>query len=165
MSIKFLNKHFYINLSLVFFIFISDRLSKIYVINESTKNSNDYILESNYLNIRLIWNEGVAFGLFSFDDKVLYHSLTLLISIIILVIFYMIITNSGLKKYSLILVIGGALGNFYDRIFFGAVPDFIDFHINNFHWFIFNLADIFITLGILFMIVIEVFDKNNNEKN
>ena len=165
MSIKFLNKHFYINLSLVIFIFISDRLSKIYVINESTKNSNDYILESNYLNIRLIWNEGVAFGLFSFDDKVLYHSLTLLISIIILVIFYMIITNSGLKKYSLILVIGGALGNFYDRIFFGAVPDFIDFHINNFHWFIFNLADIFITLGILFMIVIEIFDKNNNEKN
>jgi signal peptidase II len=165
MSIKFLNKHFYINLSLVFFIFISDRLSKIYVINESTKNSNDYILESNYLNIRLIWNEGVAFGLFSFDDKVLYHSLTLLISIIILVIFYMIITNSGLKKYSLILVIGGALGNFYDRIFFGAVPDFIDFHINNFHWFIFNLADIFITLGILFMIVLEIFDKNNNEKN
>ena len=165
MSIKFLNKHFYINLSLVFFIFISDRLSKIYVINESTKNSNDYILESNYLNIRLIWNEGVAFGLFSFEDKVLYHSLTLLISIIILVIFYMIITNSGLKKYSLILVIGGALGNFYDRIFFGAVPDFIDFHINNFHWFIFNLADIFITLGILFMIVLEIFDKNNNEKN
>ena len=165
MSIKFLNKHFYINLSLVIFIFISDRLSKIYVINESTKNSNDYILESNYLNIRLIWNEGVAFGLFSFDDKVLYHSLTLLISIIILVIFYMIITNSGLKKYSLILVIGGALGNFYDRIFFGAVPDFIDFHINNFHWFIFNLADIFITLGILFMIVLEIFDKNNNEKN
>ena len=165
MSIKFLNKHFYINLSLVFFIFISDRLSKIYVINESTKNLNDYILESNYLNIRLIWNEGVAFGLFSFDDKVLYHSLTLLISIIILVIFYMIITNSGLKKYSLILVIGGALGNFYDRIFFGAVPDFIDFHINNFHWFIFNLADIFITLGILFMIVLEIFDKNNNEKN
>src|SRR5210317_423432 len=165
MSIKFLNKHFYINLSLVFFIFISDRLSKIYVINKSTKNSNDYILESNYLNIRLIWNEGVAFGLFSFDDKVLYHSLTLLISIIILVIFYMIITNSGLKKYSLILVIGGALGNFYDRIFYGAVPDFIDFHINNFHWFIFNLADIFITLGILFMIVLEIFDKNNNEKN
>jgi signal peptidase II len=77
----------------------------------------------------------------------------------------MIITNSGLKKYSLILVIGGALGNFYDRIFFGAVPDFIDFHINNFHWFIFNLADIFITLGILFMIVLEIFDKNNNEKN
>src|SRR6056300_1940797 len=127
MSIKFLNKHFYINLSLVFFIFISDRLSKIYVINKSTKNSNDYILESNYLNIRLIWNEGVAFGLFSFDDKVLYHSLTLLISIIILVIFYMIITNSGLKKYSLILVIGGALGNFYDRIFFELFQIFFVF--------------------------------------
>ena len=165
MTSGFFNKNFYINFSLIFLIFISDRLSKIYIINESVKNLDNFILESSYLNIRLIWNEGIAFGLFSFDDKVLYHSLTLLISIIILVIFYMIITNSGLKKYSLILVIGGALGNFYDRIFFGAVPDFIDFHINNFHWFIFNLADIFITLGILFMIVLEIFDKNNNEKN
>jgi len=165
MSIKFLNKHFYINLSLVFFIFISDRLSKIYVINESTKNSNDYILESNYLNIRLIWNEGVAFGLFSFDDKVLYHSLSLIILVIILAILYMIIQNTGLRKYSLIFVFSGALGNFYDRIFYGAVPDFIDFHINNFHWFIFNLADIFISVGVLLMIVLEIFDKDNYEKN
>ena len=165
MSIKFLNKHFYINLSLVFFIFISDRLSKIYVINESTKNSNDYILESKYLNIRLIWNEGVAFGLFSFDDKVLYHSLSLIILVIILAILYMIIQNTGLRKYSLIFVFSGALGNFYDRIFYGAVPDFIDFHINNFHWFIFNLADIFISVGVLLMIVLEIFDKDNYEKN
>ena len=71
----------------------------------------------------------------------------------------------SMKRYSLILILGGALGNFYDRLFYGAVPDFIDFHINNFHWFIFNLADIYITLGVLFMIVLEIFDKNNYEKN
>jgi signal peptidase II len=165
MTSGFFNKNFYINFSLIFLIFISDRLSKIYIINESVKNLDNFILESSYLNIRLIWNEGIAFGLFSFDDKVLYHSLSLIILVIILAILYMIIQNTGLRKYSLIFVFSGALGNFYDRIFYGAVPDFIDFHINNFHWFIFNLADIYITLGVLFMIVLEIFDKNNYEKN
>src|SRR6056300_135829 len=165
MTSGFFNKNFYINLSLIFLIFISDRLSKIYIINESVKNLDNFILESSYLNIRLIWNEGIAFGLFSFDDKVLYHSLSLIILVIILAILYMIIQNTGLRKYSLIFVFSGALGNFYDRIFYGAVPDFIDFHINNFHWFIFNLADIFISVGVLLMIVLEIFDKDNYEKN
>ena len=165
MILKFLSKNFYIYLFFVFLIFISDRLSKIYIINESVKNLDNFILESSYLNIRLIWNEGIAFGLFSFDDKVLYHSLSLIILVIILAILYMIIQNTGLRKYSLIFVFSGALGNFYDRIFYGAVPDFIDFHINNFHWFIFNLADIFISVGVLLMIVLEIFDKNNYEKN
>ena len=165
MILKFLSKNFYIYLFFVFLIFISDRLSKIYIINESVKNLDNFILESSYLNIRLIWNEGIAFGLFSFDDKVLYHSLSLIILVIILAILYMIIQNTGLKKYSLIFVFSGALGNFYDRIFYGAVPDFIDFYINNFHWFIFNLADIFISVGVLLMIVLEIFDKDNYEKN
>ena len=165
MILKFFNKNFYVYLFFVFLIFISDRLSKIYIINESVKNLDNFILESSYLNIRLIWNEGIAFGLFSFDDKVLYHSLSLIILVIILAILYMIIQNTGLKKYSLIFVFSGALGNFYDRIFYGAVPDFIDFHINNFHWFIFNLADIFISVGVLLMIVLEIFDKDNYEKN
>ena len=165
MTSGFFNKNFYINLSLIFLIFISDRLSKIYIINESVKNLDNFILESSYLNIRLIWNEGIAFGLFSFDDKVLYHSLSLIILVIILAILYMIIQNTGLRKYSLIFVFSGALGNFYDRIFYGAVPDFIDFHINNFHWFIFNLADIFISVGVLLMIILEIFDKDNYEKN
>ena len=165
MILKFLSKNFYIYLFFIFLIFISDRLSKIYIINESVKNLDNFILESSYLNIRLIWNEGIAFGLFSFDDKVLYHSLSLIILVIILAILYMIIQNTGLRKYSLIFVFSGALGNFYDRIFYGAVPDFIDFHINNFHWFIFNLADIFISVGVLLMIVLEIFDKDNYEKN
>ena len=165
MILKFLSKNFYIYLFFVFLIFISDRLSKIYIINESVKNLDNFILESSYLNIRLIWNEGVAFGLFSFDDKVLYHSLSLLILVIILVIIYMIIKSDGLKKFSLMLILGGALGNFYDRIAYGAVPDFIDFHVNGFHWFIFNIADIFISIGVFALIILEIFDKENYEKN
>lgn len=165
MTFKFLNKNFYINLSLIFLIFISDRLSKFYIINESAKNLGNFILETNYLNLRLIWNEGIAFGLLSFNSRFFYNSLSILILVIILIILYMITQSNGLKKYSLILIFSGALGNFYDRIFYQAVPDFIDFHINNFHWFIFNLADIYITLGVLFMIVLEIFDKNNYEKN
>ena len=165
MTSGFFNKNFYINFSLIFLIFISDRLSKIYIINESVKNLDNFIFESSYLNIRLIWNEGIAFGLFSFDNKVLYHSLSLIILVIILAILYMIIQNTGLKKYSLIFIFSGALGNFYDRISYGAVPDFLDFHINNFHWFIFNLADIFISVGVLLMIILEIFDKDNYEKN
>ena len=165
MILKFFSKNFYVYLFFVFFIFISDRLSKIYIINESLKNLDNFILKSTYLNIRLIWNEGIAFGLLSFDDKVLYHSLSILILIIILTIIYMIIKSNGSKKFSLILILGGALGNFYDRIAYGAVPDFIDFHLNGFHWFIFNIADIFISIGVFALIVLEIFDKKNYEKN
>ena len=159
MILRFFSKKFYIYLFFVFLIFICDRLSKIYIINESLKNLDNLILKSTYLNIRLIWNEGIAFGLFSFDNKTLYHSLSLLILVIILVIIYMIIKNDGLKKFSLMLILGGASGNFYDRIAYGAVPDFIDFHVNGFHWFIFNIADIFISIGVFALILIEIFDK------
>src|SRR5210317_174964 len=165
MILRFFSKKFYIYLFFVFLIFISDRLSKIYIINESLKNLDNFILKSTYLNIRLIWNEGIAFGLLSFDDKALYHSLSLLILVIILVIIYMIIKSDGLKKFSLMLILGGALGNFYDRIAYGAVPDFIDFHVNGFHWFIFNIADIFISIGVFALIVLEIFNKKNYEKN
>ena len=165
MILRFFNKKFYIYLFFVFLIFISDRLSKIYIINESLKNFDNLILNSTYLNIRLIWTEGVAFGLFSFDDKALYHFLSLLILVIILVIIYVIIKSDGLKKFSLMLILGGALGNFYDRIAYGAVPDFIDFHVNGFHWFIFNIADIFISIGVFALIVLEIFDKKEYEKN
>ena len=165
MILRFFSKKFYIYLFFVFLIFISDRLSKIYIINESLKNLDNFILKSTYLNIRLIWNEGIAFGLLSFDDKALYHSLSLLVLVIILVIIYMIIKSDGLKKFSLMLILGGALGNFYDRIAYGAVPDFIDFHVNGFHWFIFNIADIFISIGVFALIILEIFDKKNYEKN
>ena len=159
MTQTILSKNFLINSFLVFSIFLFDRISKIYVINLDKKLLGSEIFSSKYLNISLIWNEGIAFGFFSFGDKTLYNFLTILIFIIILVIIFMTIKSEGLKKYSLLMILGGALGNIFDRTFYKAVPDFIDFHIEEFHWFIFNVADIFITLGVIFMIFLEFTDN------
>ena len=155
--VKYLNKNFIINFFLIILIFLLDRISKIYVISQSEKNLFSDLFNSKYLNISLIWNEGIAFGLFSFDESHFYNFLTILITIITVIIFFMILKNSGFKKYSFLMIFGGALGNLYDRIFFKAVPDFIDFHIGNFHWFIFNFADIFISIGVICLIYDEIF--------
>ena len=166
MIFKNLSKNFYISIILVILIFALDRISKIYVINLSYKALVSELFSSKFLNINLIWNEGIAFGLFSFNQHYLYNFLTLIILIVILIVVIMIIKNKGLKKFSLLMIFGGATGNLYDRIFFRAVPDFIDFHIGEFHWFVFNLADIFISIGVIFMILIELIDNNktNNDK-
>ena len=165
MILRNLNKNFLINLFLVFLIFLSDRFSKIYVINLNEKIFGSEIYHSKFLNITLIWNQGIAFGLFSFDDTKIYNMFTILILIIILIIILMTINSEGFKKYSLLMILGGALGNFFDRIIYQAVPDFIDFHIGNFHWFIFNVADIFITVGVFFMILLEFVNTNKEKKN
>jgi len=164
----YLNKNFYINFFTIIIIFSLDRISKFYVISQNEKNFTPDLFTSKYLNISLIWNEGIAFGLLTFNESYFYNFLTILIAIIIIIIFFMILRNKGLKKYSLLMILGGALGNLYDRIFFKAVPDFIDFHIGNFHWFIFNVSDIFISLGVLFLIFLELIDNQEgkiNEKN
>ena len=165
MILKHLNKNFYISLIVVASIFLFDRFSKLYVIYLNEKNNSLELFSSKFLNINLIWNEGIAFGLFSFAEINLYNILTLVIFLVILVIFFMIIKSWGFRRYSLLMIFGGALGNLYDRIFNKAVPDFIDFHIGNFHWFIFNVSDIFITIGIIFMIILEIIDKPNNGIN
>ena len=161
--LNFLNKKFALYFLIVSAIFFLDRFSKIYVISESKKNLSPDLFSSKFLNISLIWNEGIAFGLFSFDDNHFYNFLTILIAIIIIIIFFMILKNEGMKKHALLMILGGALGNLYDRVFFNAVPDFIDFHLGNFHWFIFNVSDIFISLGVLFLIFLELIDNQKNE--
>ena len=163
MNLKNLSKNFYINLILIILIFILDRVSKIYVIYLSDKLYISELFLSKYLNISLIWNQGIAFGLFSFNQNYLYNFMTIIIVVVILIVFFMIINSTGIKKYSLLMIFGGALGNLYDRFFYKAVPDFIDFHIGDIHWFIFNVADIFITIGIIFMILFEL--VINNKKN
>ena len=159
-----INKNIFINSLVIFSIFCLDRFSKIYVINFHEKNYGSDLFNSKFLNISLIWNEGIAFGLLSFSDKFFYHIVTFFIGLVILIILFMLNKSGGLKKYSLLMILGGALGNFYDRIFFEAVPDFIDFHIENFHWFIFNVADIFITIGVFFMIFLELTASNKEKK-
>ena len=163
MIFKFLSKNFSISFSIVALIYFLDRLSKIYVIQLDKNNLGSDIFNSTYLNIVLILNKGIAFGLLSFNESYLYNILSLIIAIIIIVLIIMSLKSQGFKRYSLLMIVGGALGNLHDRFFFNAVPDFIDFHIGNFHWFIFNVSDIFITLGVISMIVLELFD-NKNEK-
>ena len=158
------SKNFFINLIIILSIFTLDRLTKLYVIYLDKINNGSEILVSKFLNIYLIWNQGIAFGLLSFEKDNLYNILTALIIIIILVLLFLITRSTGLKKYSLTMITGGALGNVFDRIFSKAVPDFVDFHVGNFHWFIFNIADIFITIGVFLMIFLELIDNNKNKR-
>ena len=160
---KYLTKKFYISSTIVFFIFLLDRISKSYVINLDKLNYSSELYKSKFLNINLIWNEGIAFGLLSFDQGNFYNSISLLIAIIIVIVFFMIIKNNNIKRYPLLMIFGGAVGNLYDRITFKAVPDFIDFHIGEFHWFIFNVADIFISVGVIFMIFFELIGNSNTD--
>ena len=153
---KLLN-NFFFDFVLVVSIFFLDRISKIYVINFSQNNLNNNIFNSKYLDLTLIWNEGIAFGLMSFDNNHYYNILTGVIIIITLIVLIIGLKNKGLKRYSLLSIFAGSLGNLYDRLFYNAVPDFIDFHVNNFHWFIFNVADIFISFGVIIMIMTEFF--------
>ena len=164
MIFKFLSKNFYISFSIVFLIYFLDRLSKIYVIELDKNYLGSDIFNSAYLNIVLIWNKGIAFGLLSFNEAYLYNILSIIILIIIIILVLMSINSKGFKRYSFLMILGGALGNLHDRIIFNAVPDFIDFHIGNFHWFIFNVADIFITVGVISMIIFEIL-SNNNQQN
>ena len=142
---------------LVVIIFSLDRISKLYVLSLLETNNMIDIYITPFLNLYLVWNKGIAFGLFSFDENSLYKFITLLITLIILIIFVMMIKTENYKVYFLISILGGSLGNLFDRIYYSAVPDFIDFHIKGFHWFVFNVADIFITLGILCLIIAEMF--------
>ena len=153
-------KEFYKNILIVSLIFIIDRISKLYVINLSKLNSDIEIFSSSFLNIIVVWNKGAAFGLFSFNEGNLYNIFSGFILLVIIIVLMLVFKSKGVKRLSYLLVFGGAIGNFYDRIIYKAVPDFIDFHVGNFHWFVFNVADIFISIGVLCLILIELFYKN-----
>ena len=155
-----LKKFFLSDILIVFIIFLLDRISKLYVIHLDGLLLNSEIITSKFINIQLVWNEGVAFGLFSFDDKLFYNLITGFIIVVIFILLYFITKTRGIEKYSFLIILGGALGNVFDRFFYSAVPDFIDIHYDNFHWFIFNVADIFITLGVILLVYIEIFFKN-----
>jgi len=158
-------KKILINIAIVLLIFLTDRISKIYILKVAELENTVDIYINSYLNFYLIWNKGIAFGLLSYNENYIYNMVTLAITIIVIAILIMLIKAVGFRKYSLILVLGGSLGNLFDRIYYSAVPDFIDFHINNFHWFVFNVADIFITLGIICLIFDEIFVNNNKNEN
>ena len=145
----------------ILFIFILDRISKLWIISIFNSENNLEIKISSFINLNLIWNKGIAFGLFSYGEKFEYNLLTGLIIIIIAIVFWMIIKTKGLEKFGFLMILGGALGNIFDRLYYSAVPDFIDIYYKNFHWFVFNVADIFITVGVLMLIINEITIKNH----
>ena len=137
-------------LVVILIIFFFDRYSKIFILNNFTKNT--YYL-NDYINLDLVWNIGIGFGLLSTDSTLIYNLVSFLIGIVILGVFYVFSISNNSDKLIYSIIIGGALGNFYDRLVYKGVPDFIDLHYNNFHWFVFNVSDIFITLGIVALII------------
>ena len=158
--LKEFDKKNLLGLLIVILIFLVDRISKIKIINQTNTN-NIYI--NDYVNFDLVWNTGIGFGILSTNSNLIYNSISAIIGAVILFLIYLIIKSEFIDKILFSFVLGGALGNFYDRLVYFAVPDFIDVHYQNFHWFTFNIADIFITLGIIFVIFRDLLFKN--EKN
>ena len=151
------NIFFFIFIILIFYL---DRFTKQKILQ---KYNDDIFYVNDYINFDLIWNTGIGFGLLSTNSLLVYNSVTLLIGIVILFLAYILAISEKADKLIYSIIVGGALGNFYDRVTFNAVPDFIDLHYGNFHWFTFNVADIFITIGILIFIIKGNFVKNKNK--
>tara|TARA_Y100001958_G_C21243825_1_gene572774 strand:- start:3280 stop:3762 length:483 start_codon:yes stop_codon:yes gene_type:complete len=159
-----LKKKYILNFLIIFFIFFLDRISKIYIINLAENEGVVDITVNSFLNIILVWNSGIGFGLLQFDGNLIYNLITLLIIIVNFIIIYLIFNSTRLHQILFSMILGGSLGNLYDRISYSAVPDFIDLNYSGYHWFVFNVADIFISIGIFTLIFLELFIKKNNEK-
>ena len=147
---------------IIIILFSIDRISKIYILNIVENAGNVDIYITSFLNFILVWNTGIGFGILSFEEKIAYNLITAIIIIINLIIILLIIKSTDFKIYFYLIILGGSLGNLFDRIYYSAVPDFIDLHFNNYHWFIFNLADIFISIGIICLIFVEIIYKKKN---
>ena len=155
---KLIKKENFYFLAIILLIFSIDRYSKIEIINNY---SNQSFYLNSFINFDLIWNTGIGFGILSSSSSLIYNFISFLIFGVIILLGYYYFQSDKYEKFIFSIIIGGAIGNFYDRFFFNAVPDFIDFHIGNFHWFTFNLADVFITFGIIAIFIKGFFIKNS----
>ena len=152
-------------LIIILTIFFLDRATKVYLLNLQAKGIDIDFYIYSFLNFYLVWNTGVGFGLASMEANIYYHILTAIIVIINIALIYFLIKYKGVYSYLLALIIGGSLGNLFDRIYYHAVPDFIDLHLANYHWFIFNVADIFISVGIIGLIFVELTKREKVSKS
>tara|TARA_B100001059_G_scaffold213976_1_gene230324 strand:+ start:824 stop:1315 length:492 start_codon:yes stop_codon:yes gene_type:complete len=157
---NWMKKKHIVNLFFILFFFILDRISKFLIINSANEDGQINVALTSFLNLNLIWNDGIAFGLLSFSESFSYNLVTIIILFVIFILLIMLYKAENLSRYALLLILGGAIGNFFDRVFYSAVPDFIDFYFKGFHWFIFNVADIFISLGLFCLIYVELLKKN-----
>lgn len=154
-------KKIFINFSIIIFIFFLDRISKYWILKYFEQSIDQNIIITSYLSFNLLWNDGIAFGLLQFEQKLFYNLVTLLIFIILIVVGKLSLNSKGLEKICYLMILGGGFGNIFDRLYYGSVVDFIDLNYNNFHWFIFNVADMFITIGVLILIISEFIKKND----
>ena len=138
-----------------------DRISKYWILKYFEQSIDQNIIITSYLSFNLLWNDGIAFGLLQFEQKLFYNLVTLLIFIILIVVGKLSLNSKGLEKICYLMILGGGFGNIFDRLYYGSVVDFIDLNYNNFHWFIFNVADMFITIGVLILIISEFIKKND----
>ena len=157
-------KNLYWNTIILLIALVCDRATKLYILKLAEVEASIDVYINPYLNFFLIWNKGIAFGLFSIEAKIIYNTVTIAIGLIIIIILFMMLKNNNIQGYFFSLIAGGALGNFYDRIVYTAVPDFIDLHFHGLHWFVFNVADIFITIGVFCLILVELFFNNKKYK-
>ena len=159
-------KKIFFNLTIILLIFLIDRISKVYILNIAETTGLVDIELNSYLNLILVWNTGIGFGLLSFEQTSIYNFITFFIILINLIIFYITFKLKDFRVYFFLIILGGSLGNLFDRIYYAAVPDFIDLNYNGYHWFIFNFADIFISLGIICLILVEFlsYKKNHEDK-
>ena len=146
-------------------IFFFDRATKIYLLNLEVSGTEVDFYINSFLNFYLVWNSGIGFGLISMEANIYYHIITVMIFIVVIGLIYLLFKSKGGYAYLLSMIIGGSIGNLFDRIYYNAVPDFIDVHMGNYHWFIFNVADIFITIGIIGLLLIELTKKEKISKN
>ena len=142
----------------VLVLFTIDRVSKILILKNFLNNSSSEIYINSFLNFSLVWNSGIGFGIFQLEPNIFYLLISIIITAINLILIYWMLTSSNyLESIFISIILGGALGNLFDRYYYSSVPDFIDLHYESFHWFTFNIADIFITIGIIGLIIIDLF--------
>ena len=162
---KFTPRKLLIYFIIVLFIFLIDRATKIYILSISENYGEVNIFVNSYLNFILVWNTGIGFGLLSFEKLFIYNLITILIIIINLIIIYLIYSSYDFRVYFYLFILGGSLGNLFDRLYYSAVPDFIDLSYKGYHWFIFNVADIFISIGIICLIFVELMNYKKSDEN
>ena len=161
---KFFFKKIIIYFGIVLIIFLADRISKLYILSVLENSGDVDIYINSYINLILAWNSGIGFGLLSFDKSVIYNTITILIIIINLIILYLIIKSDKIRSYLFVIILGGSIGNLFDRIYYSAVPDFIDISYKGYHWFIFNVADVFISIGVICLIIVELMNYKKKER-
>ena len=162
---KFFSKKIIIYFGIVLIIFLADRISKLYILSVLENSGDVDIYINSYINLILAWNSGIGFGLLSFDKSVIYNTITILIIIINLIILYLIIKSDKIRSYLFVIILGGSIGNLFDRIYYSAVPDFIDISYKGYHWFIFNVADVFISIGVICLIIVELMNYKKSDEN